>query len=265
MQGKKIMKSLYGILFCIFFVTSTKIDANESWLPNPLVCMVILDVVIICVLIAENYINNPTPQNLDSKIKKNHDEDIFKNYDSTLSISKNIALELEIARQDAVQNMSLVEYEIIDTVTQDILINKKDMLRNIPKSLTMKGSMRSPSVSLSGSLDIANIVALQQANFLSKGLIENSLSKKLSFIQGNFIISSSVFYGTTHIENASMVSYYGCFLDQVCVHSKDMILDLRDTIVTGDIIFDHPGIIVIDKKTVLGGTVSNAQIMMTLT
>lgn len=32
MQEKKFMKSLYGILFCIFLATSTKIDANESWL-----------------------------------------------------------------------------------------------------------------------------------------------------------------------------------------------------------------------------------------
>lgn len=214
--------------------------------------------------------NNKYDKNIVDLINKVEDQvkmvretgDEFRNYDSTLSIPENIALELEMARQDAVQNMSLEEYEIIDTVTQDILINKKDTLRNIPKSLTMKGSMRSPSVSLSGCLDIANIVALQQANFSNKGLIEYSLSKKISFIQGDFIITSSIFYGTMHIENASMVSYEGCFLEQVCIHSKDMIIDLRDTVVTGDIIFDHPGTVVVDKKTILGGTVSNAQVMM---
>lgn len=217
--------------------------------------------------------NNEYDKNIADLINKVEDQvktvretgDEFRNYDSTLSISKNIALELETARQDAVQNMSLAEYETIDTFTQDVLINKKDTLRNIPKSLTMKGSMHSPSVSLSGCLDVANIVALQQANFSNKGLIENSLSKKLSFIQGDFIITSSIFYGITHIENASMVSCNGCFLDQVCVHSKDMILDLRDTVVTGDIVFDHPGTVIVDKKTILGGTVSNAQVMMILT
>ena len=173
---------------------------------------------------------------------------------------------LQVARQDAVQNMSLqeCEYEAIDTATQDILMNKKDMLRNVHKSCVMKGSMRSSSVSLCGCLDIAHIIALQQATFASKGLIENSLSKKLSFIHGDFIITSSIFYGITHIEKeASVVSYNGCFLDHLCVRNDHpVIIELCDTIVIGDIIFDHPGIVVIDKKTVLCGTISNARIMM---
>ena len=197
------------------------------------------------------------------KVSKTGDE--FRNYDSTLSIPQNIALELQTARQDAVQNISLqkYEYEPIDIETQDILMTKKDMLCNMRKSCVMKGTMRSPSVSLSGCLDVGNIVALEKATFSSKGLIENSLSKEVSFMHGDFIVTKSTFYGKSHIEQeASVLSYDSCLLDELCVHKKDVIIELRDTIVTGNIIFDHPGIIVIDDKTILGGTISNARVMM---
>ena len=191
--------------------------------------------------------------------------DEFRNYNATLSIPENIALELQAARQDAVQNILLqeYEYEAIDVATQNILMSKKDMLRNVHKSCVMKGSVRSPSVSLSGCLDVANIVALEQAAFSSKGLIENSLSKELSFMHGDFIIAKSIFYGQTHIEQeASVISYDACLLDHLCIHKKDVIIELRDTVVTADIMFDYPGILVIDKKTVLGGTISNVLVLL---
>lgn len=168
--------------------------------------------------------------------------------------------------QDAVNAVSVcigLSKPTIDASTQDILMNKKDELRTVRKSFVSTGTMHSPSISLSGCLDVANIVALKQATFASKGLIKNSLSNELTFIHGDFIITKSTFHGTTHIaKEALVVSYNSCLLDQICIHSKDMILDLRDTVVTGDIIFDHPGIIVIDKKTVLSGTISNARVMI---
>ena len=269
MEKKIFKKSLYSILLCISFVTSTEIDANESsdsWfdINGP---VIILSAVVIAGHIILSLLEGNNPEhNVDNPVKtvcKTGDE--FRNYNSTLSTPENIGLELQLARQDVVQNMSLqeCEYEAIDVATQNILMSKKDMLRNVPKSCVMKGSMRSPSVSLSGCLDIANIVALEQAAFSSKGLIENSLSKKLSFMHGDFIIAKSIFYGQTHIEQeASVISYNVCLLDELCIHKKDVIIELRDTIVTGDIIFDHPGIVVIDKKTVLGGTILNARVMM---
>ena len=69
-------------------------------------------------------------------------------------------------------------------------------------------------------------------------------------------------YGITHIEeDASITSFKGCLLDKLHVHKKDVIVELRDTVVAGDIVFDHPGTLVVDKKTVFGGIIYNARIM----
>jgi len=172
--------------------------------------------------------------------------------------------ELKAARQRILQENSLEEstYELVDDDTANILMNKKAILQSMHKNIVLKGATRGNVISLSGSIDVANITAFQEAVFANKGLVGKSLSEKLTFIHGDFIIIASIFYGKTHVrKDALMVSYHSCLLEELFVHTEGAIIELCDTIVTGDIVFDYPGVLVIDENTILVGTISNARVV----
>jgi len=185
-----------------------------------------------------------------------------------------IASKLIMARQNALQNNIAKRYDFpfLDSEMQGVLTSSKNMLLNSPKYLIQTGTMDTNTVVLNGTMDFANLMAHRRAIFTGNGLIKNSFSGVLTVIEGDFIIESSTFHGETLIQkhhsaknDFSVISYKGCFLDHLCVRNDHpVIIELHDTIVTGDIIFDNdnPGILVVDKKTVLCGIISNARVMM---
>ncbi len=185
-----------------------------------------------------------------------------------------IASKLITARKNVLQNYIAKEYNFpfLDSETQCVLTSSKNMLLNSPKYLIQTGVAQTNAADLAGTMDFANLMARRRAIFTGNGLIKNSFSGALTVIEGDFIIESSTFHGETLIQkdssvenDFSFISYKGCFLDHLCVRNDHpVIVELCDTVVTGDIDFNHdnPGIVVIDKKTVLCGTISNARVMM---
>lgn len=225
MQEGILMKKLYGIMLCAFMFTSLRIDASEE---------------------VRNEVNK---------------------------VRDAIASELIKARQNALQNNIAKEHDSLplDNQIQEILTRNRNILLNMDKSFVQTGCAQANVADLRGTFDCSNLMARRTAIFTGHGLIKNSFSGALTVLEGDFIVESSTFHGDTLIqentcitEGVSTISYKGCFLDHLSVRNKyNVIIELCDTIVTGNINFDsnYPGIVVIDEKTVLGGTVSNACIM----
>lgn len=224
MREKKSMKNLYNLTFCISLFTFAIIDAS-------------------------------------GEVEQKCEE-----------IRRAIAAKLTTARQEALQNIIARKYDFtpVSSEIEFYLVINKNGLLNAPKSFIQTGTMEVGAAVLDATMDCANLMARRRAVFIGNGLIKNSFVGALTVVEGDFIIESSTFHGDTLIQkefsskaNSSFVSYTGCLLDHLCVRNNHpVVLELRDTIVTGDIMFDHPGIVVVDKKTMLGGTMSsNVQVM----
>ncbi len=187
-------------------------------------------------------------------------------YDPSCSIPENITMELAYFRQGFLDRVTLKDtnYPAIDDTTRTTLMDTKNALQAMRKNLTLHGVMKSNTLSFSGAIDAANLIALKNMNFIQcTGVINNSMSLGLTVFGRPCIIDGSFFKGRIDVVgDACMLAFQDCCVFTIAVHNEHTILELRNTLVAHDIVFDHPGIIVVDRNTVLNGKIVNAQVMM---
>ena len=184
---------------------------------------------------------------------------------SGLTIQENIALELQTSRQNFLETHEIPEYEypVITTSKYDEILKQQEILSTMKKTMVYKGTMQGLNVSLSGCLDVANIMARNEFMISGNGLIANSYARQATLIQGDFIVDSSVLYGKTSIDQKnSSVFFTSCFLDSLSIAKQDVVVVLLDTVVTGTITFNYPGTIIMNKNSYISGLIDNAHIVM---
>jgi hypothetical protein len=146
------------------------------------------------------------------------------------------------------------------------LNKKKEKVINAWKSFHQYGALNPFSnQSYSGNFTISNVVCSSCA-LNGSGLLSNSIISNQTTINGNLIAENSQLNGNVVINNAAeFASFNNCLLGSITYNNDNpnATLELRDTIVEGDITFTKPGIIVASFKTIIAGKTNNCKILYT--
>jgi len=112
----------------------------------------------------------------------------------------------------------------------------------------------------SGRMSVANAWTLMLSLY-GIGFLNNSLVRNPTYLNGSFMISNSRLKNKLSIGSSTVfISCDNCLLGKVEVDGA-IILDLKNTIVDGDIVFARQGFVVIDEKSIITGSVVNGTVI----
>lgn len=164
------------------------------------------------------------------------------------------------------QNISSIqttveEHKIADIVKQ--FNEQKNSLIQKWKLNYQRGISVTGVGTFSGNLDIQNAVNFFEFNVAGLGTLKNCISKKLTKFDGNFIAEACHFKGELIIEkSAEFASFNNCLIGKLTI-KKAQTIELHDTVVDGDIIFEGiEGTLIIDEKTIICGQIRNCKIII---
>jgi len=134
----------------------------------------------------------------------------------------------------------------------------KKMLNDKWIFLYQKGLSLNFTENLSGTMSAANVYCYN-LNLSGQGFLNSTIANNTN-LDGDFIIENSQL-GDMNIDRGSrLVSCNNCLLNDI--KSKNgIILELEKSIVDGNIIFDKPGIVVIDKESIINGSLVNGRLV----
>lgn len=166
------------------------------------------------------------------------------------------------ARQAVSDNHVDKNYQSVDTSTKEMLQQKKAALITKTKTQIQSGILVAGTSSFNGSMNIAHAISFLHQSFSGEGLITHCLSFMNTTFDGNFIAETCAFKGEVTLNpGTTIVSFNKSFLGSLKSKAEKVVVELLDTVVAGDIVFEHEGIIVMDKKSVLGGNIVNGMIV----
>lgn len=174
--------------------------------------------------------------------------------------------ELDKARA-SIDPKNCIDYEKIacnagdDAVKARLEKHKKDLnekwIFNYNHGMTVSWSAR-----LSGRTSAARVYCLN-LDLEGQGFIKDSVASNATSIDGNFIINNSRFKNNVSIDRSTeFVSFNNCLLGNVKQRGKaPVIIELDGTVVEGNIVFEKSGSVVIDKTSVISGSVINGKLV----
>lgn len=174
--------------------------------------------------------------------------------------------ELDKARA-SMDPKSCIDYEKIacneddDEVKGRLEQHKKDLnekwIFNYNHGITLSGSAR-----LSGRTSVARVYCLN-LDLEGQGFIKDSVALNATAIDGNFIVSGSRFKNNVAIDRSTdFVSFNNCLLGNLKQRGKkSVIIELNGTVVQGNIVFEKSGSVVMDKTSIISGSVINGKLV----
>lgn len=167
------------------------------------------------------------------------------------------------AREQAINNVKQINTvqtsnnQVNQTIKENLIINKK-ALKNTWKLNWQLGINISGFVTLGGyfNFNASRIISLAHLIIENHGILKQSFSLGSTIVNGNIIAQSCQFKGDIFINSPSFTSFKHCILHNIKVDHG--IIELKDCIVTGDIVFhNNSGFVVLDNKSIISGSIIN--------
>lgn len=148
-----------------------------------------------------------------------------------------------------------------DIIKRKLFVKKNELL-NKWKTNYQIGISISGAQFFSGRYNIAHALAFYLST-AGIGVLKRCIVSISTDLSGDVVANSCQFNGNVIIHRAtSFASFTNCLLGNVQYHGEaESIIELLDTVVEGSIIFDKPGIVVVNNNSIIAGSIINGRII----
>lgn len=196
---------------------------------------------------------------------------LIKTYNVTQVDKARQNIQQDIAKRIAEKRSSLAEQSQNYTSTyneaecdaiKDTFEQNKKALQSSWKNITQSGVSISRSLLYSGRVNISNATAFADFTLDGEGILTNCSSELITRFTGNVIANACQFNGQLSIENtAHFASFTDSLLGNIAVKGNNTLIELTNTIIDGDLVFESEGIVILDNASIITGTIIQGTII----